>query len=107
MPGPEDGSSPGLEGLCHVSELHVERVRNCEGFVNSMNTDVLDVKYIGRNAKGQLQLSRKAFMEERNGKGRAGPPSNGNPQDPPKAAPKMEQGEINAIVEAIEGIENL
>jgi polyribonucleotide nucleotidyltransferase len=42
MPGAEDGSSPGLEGLCHVSELHVERVRNCEGFVKSMNTETLE-----------------------------------------------------------------
>lgn len=42
LPGAEDGSTPGLEGLCHVSELHVERVRNCEGFINSMNTDHLE-----------------------------------------------------------------
>ena len=45
MPGAEDGSSPGLEGLCHVSELHVERVRNCEGFVRSMNTETLEGKF--------------------------------------------------------------
>ena len=44
MPGAEDGSSPGLEGLCHVSELHVERVRNCEGFLRSMNTETLEGK---------------------------------------------------------------
>jgi polyribonucleotide nucleotidyltransferase len=42
MPGAEDGSTPGLEGLCHVSELHVERVRNCEGFMKSMNTDTIE-----------------------------------------------------------------
>jgi polyribonucleotide nucleotidyltransferase len=42
MPGAEDGSSPGLEGLCHVSELHVERVRNCEGFVRSLNTETIE-----------------------------------------------------------------
>ena len=42
LPGAEDGSTPGLEGLCHVSELHVERVRNCEGFLKSMNTDTLE-----------------------------------------------------------------
>lgn len=44
MPGAEDGSYPGLEGLCHVSELHVERVRNCEGFLKSMNTETLEGK---------------------------------------------------------------
>eukprot|EP00957_Ditylum_brightwellii_P176618 13452040-Ditylum_brightwellii.AAC.1 len=53
MPGAEDGSTPALEGLCHVSELHIERVRNCEGFVGSMNTETLEVKFLGINAKGQ------------------------------------------------------
>ena len=57
LPGAEDGSTPGLEGLCHVSELHYEGVRNCEGFVKSMGVEELEVKYIGKNAKGQLQLS--------------------------------------------------
>ena len=42
LPGAEDGSTPGLEGLCHVSELHVERVRNCEGFIRAMNTETLE-----------------------------------------------------------------
>ena len=64
LPGPEDGSSPGLEGLVHVSELHTERVRSCEGFLRSMNVDELTVKYIG-NDKGKIQLSRKAVLEER------------------------------------------
>ncbi|KAL3931338.1 MAG: hypothetical protein SGBAC_011356, partial [Bacillariaceae sp.] len=32
LPGAEDGSTPGLEGLCHVSELARDRVRNCEGY---------------------------------------------------------------------------
>ena len=62
MPGAEDGSTPGLEGLCHVSELHVERVRSCEGFLNSLQTDVLEVKLLGKNEKGQYQLSRKALL---------------------------------------------
>ena len=42
LPGAEDGSTPGLEGLCHVSELHVEHVRNCEGFIRGMNTETLE-----------------------------------------------------------------
>jgi len=42
LPGAEDGSTPGLEGLCHVSELHVEHVRNTEGFLRGMNTDTLE-----------------------------------------------------------------
>merc|ERR1712160_195056 len=47
IPGPEDGSTPGLEGLCHVSELHTERVRNCEAFMNSLGYTELEVKYLG------------------------------------------------------------
>jgi polyribonucleotide nucleotidyltransferase len=68
LPGSDDGSTPGLEGLCHVSELHVERVRNCEGFLNSLQTDELEVKLLGKNEKGQYQLSRKALLLERRGK---------------------------------------
>ena len=49
LPGAEDGSTPGLEGLCHVSELHYEGVRNCEGFVKSMGVEELEVK--GRNSQ--------------------------------------------------------
>jgi len=64
LPGPEDGSSPGLEGLVHISELHTERVRNCEGFLRGMNTEELTVKYIG-NDKGKIQLSRKAVLQEK------------------------------------------
>ena len=75
LPGAKDGSTPGLEGLCHVSELHTEHVRNCEGFVKSWGSDVIDVKYLGVNEKGQLRLSRKAFLEEKNGKKPSSKPS--------------------------------
>jgi polyribonucleotide nucleotidyltransferase len=40
MPGAEDGSTPGCEGLCHVSELAEERVRNTEAFMRSMNVQI-------------------------------------------------------------------
>merc|ERR1712161_19461 len=65
MPGAEDGSTPGLEGLCHVSELHTERIRNCEAFMNSLGYTELEFKYLGKNQKGKLQLSRKAVLEEK------------------------------------------
>merc|ERR1712127_274063 len=93
LPGAEDGSTPGLEGLCHVSELHTERVRNCEGFMNSMGVDEIEVKYMGKNAKGQTQLSRKAVLEEKR---------NGN--KPKKGEPKQEmsQDEVDVIAQAIE-----
>ena len=91
---PTDEESPGLEGLCHVSELHVERVRNCEGFVNSLNTEELEVKLLEVNAKGQLKLSRKAVLEEwRNGL-------------KAKKPEKMANDELKVIEEAIDAVES-
>jgi predicted RNA-binding protein with RPS1 domain len=58
---PEDGSTPGLEGLVHISELARDRIRNCEGYVNSLGVDVLTVKYIGMD-RGKIKLSRKALL---------------------------------------------
>ena len=98
LPGAEDGSTPGCEGLCHVSELHVERVRNCEGFVKSMNTETLEVIYQGKNNKGKYQLSRKAFLEQKGVKGR-GSNNNGPPKSPPQ---EMSQDEVDVISQAIE-----
>lgn len=104
IPGAEDGSTPGLEGLCHVSELHTERVRNCEGFLNSIGAEVLEVKYIGKNAKGKFQLSRKQVLEER---------KNGRTKSPPAkkevkpAGDDMPQAEVDVIAQAIEGLSDL
>jgi polyribonucleotide nucleotidyltransferase len=78
LPGAEDGSYPGLEGLCHVSELHTERVRNCEGFVRSMNSETFDVKLLGKNPKGQYQLSRRAVLQPNGPSGGGGRPRNTN-----------------------------
>lgn len=102
LPGAEDGSYPGLEGLCHVSELHIERVRNVEGFMNSIGVDELEVKYLGKNAKGQLQLSRKALLEEKRGGKREE-----NDKKSVPTAPDMSNEEIDVIASAIEGIKNL
>ncbi|KAL7498543.1 hypothetical protein ACHAWT_006441 [Skeletonema menzelii] len=96
LPGAEDGSTPGLEGLCHVSELHVERVRNCEGFIRSMNTETLEVVYQGKNNKGKYQLSRKAFLEQKGVKSRGD-------SEPQKSAPQeMSEDEVSVITQAIE-----
>ena len=112
LPGADDGSYPGLEGLCHVSELHIERVRNCEGFVNSLNTDELEVRYLGINDKGQLRLSRRAVLEEMLGL----PPrdmkkmSSGREpplRDTPNLESKMSKDEVDVIAQAIEGIHDL
>jgi len=94
LPGAEDGSYPGLEGLCHVSELSNEHVRNCEGFVRGMKVDELDVVYQGLNNKGKHSLSRKAALEAKHGGGKK--------PDPPAAA--MPEEEIDVIAKAIEGL---
>jgi len=98
LPGAEDGSYPGLEGLCHVSELHTERVRNCEGFMNSMGIEEMEVKYLGKNNKGKLQLSRKAVLEDKR---------NGNKKTPKTPKAEMSKEEVDVIAQAIEGIKNL
>lgn len=103
LPGPEDGSSPGLEGLCHVSELHTERVRNCEGFMNSLDVDTLEVKYLGKNDKGKIQLSRKQVLEER----REGRRSLNVVKKPKEPKSEMSKDEVDVISQAIEGIQNL
>jgi polyribonucleotide nucleotidyltransferase len=109
LPGAEDGSSPGLEGLVHVSELARERVRNCEAFVRSMNVEKLTVKYLGVE-KGKIRLSRKILLDEQYGvlstsssDNRAGVSNDTNGQIP--AA--MSQEEIDVIAEAIQGIEKI
>lgn len=50
---------PGLEGLVHISELHTDRVRNIEAFVQPGH--VMDVKVLGINDK-KVKLSRKALL---------------------------------------------
>ncbi|KAL7547699.1 hypothetical protein ACHAWF_010982 [Thalassiosira exigua] len=107
LPGPEDGSTPGLEGLCHVSDLHVERVRNCEGFVRAMNTETLEVVYLGKNKKGQHQLSRKAVLEGRGVKARGGNEGGGRGRrtdggGASSPSPEMSQEEVEVIARAID-----
>lgn len=52
---------PGLEGLCHISELAVERVRNIEKFIQSGSTMTFKVISINPETK-KLGLSRKAVL---------------------------------------------
>jgi polyribonucleotide nucleotidyltransferase len=96
LPGAEDGSFPGLEGLCHISELHTERVRSCEGFMNSIGIEEMEVKYLGKNNKGKLQLSRKAVLEDKRGN-----------KGPKVKKTEMSTEEIDVIAQAIDGIKNL
>ncbi len=54
---------PGVEGLCHVSELANFRVKRTEDIVKV--GDEITVKYLGRDDKGRIKLSRKAVIIER------------------------------------------
>jgi polyribonucleotide nucleotidyltransferase len=100
LPGAEDGSYPALEGMCHVSELATERVRNCEAFMKSMGAEELEVMYQGLSDKGKHQLSRKAVLEEKYGKKRQQKETSKMSDEPSK----MSDDEIDVIAQAIEGI---
>ena len=53
---------PGTDGLCHISELSEERVRNVEDILR-VGDEVL-VKVIGIDNRGKIKLSRRAALEE-------------------------------------------
>ena len=98
-----------------MSELHVERVRNCPGFVAALNTENIEVKLLGKNDKGKYSLSRKAVLEERGvgvskgkrdyGKGKRTAENDKEDDTPP--APEMSTDEMKAISKAIEEISEL
>lgn len=49
---------PGKEGLCHISELSEQRVENIQSFTKE--GEILPVKVLDINERGQLKLSHKA-----------------------------------------------
>lgn len=51
---------PGKEGLCHISEFDTARIANLSDFVKP--GDMLTVKVLDINERGQLKLSRKATL---------------------------------------------
>lgn len=51
---------PGKEGLCHVSEFDHQRIANMADFAKP--GDVISVKVMDINERGQLKLSRKALL---------------------------------------------
>lgn len=101
MPGAEDGSTPGLEGLVHVSQLSNEHVRNCEAYVKSLNIEEMEVVYMGLNDRGKRQLSRKAAMG--GGEGNSRPKRPSSPESAPAA---MSDEELDVIAKAIEGVQD-
>ncbi|SPN74104.1 Polyribonucleotide nucleotidyltransferase,polynucleotide phosphorylase/polyadenylase,RNase PH-related exoribonuclease,polyribonucleotide nucleotidyltransferase,3' exoribonuclease family, domain 1 [Chlamydia serpentis] len=52
---------PGKEGLCHISEFSRQRVENIGDVVKE--GDIIDVKLLSINEKGQLKLSHKATLD--------------------------------------------
>jgi polyribonucleotide nucleotidyltransferase len=108
LPGAEDGSYPGLEGLVHVSELSRERIRNCEGYVKSMGVEELTVKYIGMD-RGKIKLSRKALMEGGSDADTTGGGNNSRRDgaEPSAPLPTMSAAEVDVIAQAIEGLREI
>ncbi|MCE5317180.1 MAG: polyribonucleotide nucleotidyltransferase [Parachlamydia sp.] len=51
---------PGKEGLCHISEFDTARINNLNDYVKQ--GDVVTVKVLDINERGQLKLSRKATL---------------------------------------------
>ncbi len=54
---------PGREGLCHISEFCHSRVKNMKDVAKV--GDVINVKVLEITERGQLKLSRKATLSEK------------------------------------------
>ncbi len=54
---------PGKEGLCHISEISNKRINNIHD-IPFKEGDLIDVKVIDINDRGQIRLSHKAILEE-------------------------------------------
>ncbi|MCB1114049.1 MAG: polyribonucleotide nucleotidyltransferase [Chlamydiia bacterium] len=52
---------PGKEGLCHISEYDFQRIESLNGIVNI--GDMVTVKVLDINERGQIKLSRKATLK--------------------------------------------
>ena len=61
---------PGVEGLCHISELAEGRVEKTEDVLN--RGDITRVKLLSIDEKGRLRLSRKAALAEDAAEGAGG-----------------------------------
>lgn len=53
---------PGKEGLCHISQLSDARIENIHDFIKE--GDMIDVKVLEINDRGQVKLSRRVLLEE-------------------------------------------
>lgn len=85
---------PGYEGLVHISELDTKKVSNVESTYTPGET--MDVKFLGKNEKGQMRLSRRAVILRdsspdlsNSGDVLSGATPSTTPQPPTPAAPKV------------------
>ena len=76
--------------------------------MNSLGTEGIEVKYLGKNNKGKHQLSRKEALLYKQGTG-GGSSQKKPPQSSDKPAPQpvMSKEEMDVIDAAIEGINDL
>ncbi len=54
---------PGKEGLCHISEISNTRIQNIHD-IPFREGDMIDVKVLDINDRGQIKLSHRAILEE-------------------------------------------
>ncbi len=54
---------PGKEGLCHISEYDIARIEDLNQFVKQ--GDMVRVKVLDINERGQLKLSRKVLLQQK------------------------------------------
>lgn len=109
---------PGLEGLCHISELADMRIQNIEEYIKKGET--ISVKVLDVNERGQIKLSRRALLS----KNYKPSPSGGRPSSPRRrqensaALGDVEVGKVyegkvtsvvpfGAFVEILPGVEGL
>ena len=78
---------PGYEGLVHISELDSKKIAAPEKVFTVGQP--IDVKYLGKNEKGQMRLSRRAVLMRDSTTPNSMPDSN-SPQSPPAPAPAGE-----------------
>ena len=55
---------PGKEGLCHISEISTKRIQNIHD-TPFREGDMVEVKVLDVNDRGQIKLSHRAVLEER------------------------------------------
>ena len=84
---------PGVEGLCHVSELDVTRVANVKDVVN--DGDFIDVKLLETNERGQYKLSRREVLLD-DGKGGGGGGGGSTLREDPASRFLSENGQISS-----------